>query len=390
VYRSLFFKHLAQTSDFPLALEINKAQGSYIYTSEGKKYLDLISGISVSNVGHSNPYVIKAITEQASKYMHIMVYGETILSPQVTLAKQLSELTNNILDNIYFVNTGSEAIEGAIKIAKKFTNRPNIIAFKNAYHGSSNGALSLMGNKDFSRPYRPLMPGVFHYTFNNEEVFKNINNKVAAVIIEPIQGEAGAIPAEKAFLQKLREVCSTNNTLLIFDEIQSGIGRTGKFFAYQHYDIVPDILCLAKALGGGLPLGAFLSSKKIMSVIKNNPILGHITTFGGHPVSCSASIAAIKFIIENELIIKATEKEQLFRKYLKHNKIISITGKGLLLAVNLPNPQDVQDVISHCINNGVLTDWFLFNDSALRIAPPLTINDEEIKFACQTILYALN
>jgi len=388
--RQLFLEKLAQTSTAPLLLEIEKAEGIYLYDSSGKSYMDLISGIAVSNVGHRHPKVVEAIKTQVDKYMHLMVYGEYIQQPQVKLAALLAEILPQALGCTYFVNSGSEAIEGAMKLAKRYTGRTEIISFKNAYHGSTQGALSIMGDEYFKNAYRPLLPDIRILEFNNETTLHEISEKTACVVVETIQGEAGVrIPAEN-FLKKLREKCNITGTLLILDEIQCGFGRTGKMFAFEHYNIVPDILCLAKAMGGGMPIGAFIASKEIMSVLKENPALGHITTFGGHPVSCAASYAAIKVIIEENLTEQIPAKENLFKELLKHPLIKEIRGKGLFLAIQLETPELMQKVINECIKNGLLLDWFLFCGNAIRIAPPLTITAEEIEKACSIIIKSLN
>jgi acetylornithine/succinyldiaminopimelate/putrescine aminotransferase len=384
--RQLFLNHIAQTSETPLALEIEKAEGVYLFDTSGKKYIDLISGISVSNVGHSHPKVIAAIKEQLDKYMHVMVYGEYVQSPQVQLAKALADNLPSNLSSVYFVNSGSEAIEGAMKLGKRFTRRTEIISFKNAYHGSTQGSLSIMGNEEFKNAFRPLLPDTKQIEFNNFSHLKEITLRTACVIVETIQGEAGAIVPEKDFLKKLRERCNEVGALLVADEIQTGFGRTGKLFAFEHYNFIPDILCIAKGMGGGMPIGAFISSKKIMNSLTNNPILGHITTFGGHPVSCAASLATMKILLEEKLIGEVEKKEQLFRKLLVHQKIKSIKGKGLLLAVEFDSYEQNKSIIDKCIEKGVITDWFLFNSHSMRIAPPLTISEEEIIKACKIIM----
>ncbi len=387
--RRLFLEYLAQTSPFPLQIEIEKAQGCILYGAEGKEYIDLISGISVSNVGHCHPKVVKAVQDQAAKYMHLMVYGEIIQGPQVKLAEKISALLPPSLNNIYFVNSGSEAIEGALKLSKRYTRRSEIISFNNAYHGSTTGALSIIGSEKYKNAFRPLTPMTTSIRFNNTDDFKYITNKTAAVFIEPIQGEAGIILPEKNYLKKLREKCTETGTLLVFDEVQSGFGRTGKMFAFEHYDVVPDILICAKGMGGGMPIGAFISSKEIMSTLMESPILGHITTFGGHPVSCAASLACIEVIEEERLLKDISDKEALFRKLLVHPKIKSIRGKGLFLAVEFAS-RDINFAVNHqCLENGVFVDWFLFNDKSLRIAPPLTITAAEIEAACEKILMAI-
>lgn len=387
--RQLFLSHVAQTSETPLALEIEKAEGIYLYDVSGKKYMDLISGIAVSNVGHRHPRVIQAIKEQLDKYMHLMVYGEYIQSPQVQLAKRLAELLPEKLDTVYFVNSGSEAIEGAMKLAKRATGRTEIISFKNAYHGSTQGSLSIMGNEEFKNAFRPLLPDTKQLDYNDNEQLQEITEKTACVVVETVQGEAGAVLPQNDFLKKLRARCNATGTLLVADEIQCGFGRTGKLFAFEHYDFVPDILCVAKGMGGGMPIGAFIASKKIMHALTNNPMLGHITTFGGHPVSCAAALATINVIVEEKLAEQVEEKEALFRKLLTHPKIKSIHGKGLLLALAFESYEQNKSIIDKCIEKGVITDWFLFNAHSMRIAPPLTITKEEIQMASEVILNAL-
>jgi len=388
--KSDFIKYLAQTSPEPLLLEINKAKGIYLYGKNGKKYIDLISGISVSSIGHSNAKVVKAVKNQASNYMHIMVYGEYVQSPQVNLAKTIAQVTNNIFNSVYFVNSGSEAVEGAIKLAKRYTGRTQIIACNNAYHGSTNGAMGLINNKEYTQKYEPLLQNVKFIEFNKISDIKIITNKTAAVIIEPVQGEAGYIPANVDFLKKLRKKCSDTNTLLIFDEVQTAMGRTGNLFAYQTYNVIPDVLLLAKAFGGGMPLGAFAADKKIMSCLSTEPILGHITTFGGHPVSCATALEAIQ-IINNKALLKGVgKKEALFRKLLQHKNIKEVRGRGLMLAVQLDSFKTVKKVIAYCLSKGLICDWFLFCSSALRIAPPLIITKPEIIKSCKIIIEALN
>lgn len=388
--RQLFLSHVAQTSDTPLALEIEKAEGIYLYDTTGKKYMDLISGISVSNTGHRHPQVVNAIKKQVDNYLHLMVYGEYIQSPQVKLAEMLASLLPDTLNNIYFVNSGSEAVEGGLKLAKRYTGRKKIVAFHNAYHGSTHGSLSIMGNNDFKHAFKPLLEGISHIHFNKIEDLSIIDTDTACVIIEPVQGEAGIMPADKEYLKALRKKCNETGTLLIFDEIQTGIGRTGTMFAFEGYAVVPDILLLAKGLGGGMPLGAFISSKEIMQSLTHNPILGHISTFGGHPVCCAAALANLQVVIEENLVSQVERKSSLFVKLLQQNKSIqSIRKSGLMIALQMDNYEQVKRVIDMCIDNGVILDWFLFNDSSIRIAPPLTIKEEEIKAACNIILKAL-
>ena len=387
--RQLFLNHIAQTSETPLALEIEKAEGVYLFDTSGKRYLDLISGISVSNVGHCHPKVVSAIKDQVDKYMHTMVYGEYIQSPQVKLAKHLADNLPANLSSVYFVNSGSEAIEGAMKLAKRFTGRTEIISFKNGYHGSTQGSLSIMGNEEFKNAFRPLLPDTKQIEFNSTIDFSQITERTACVVVETIQGEAGAIVPTNDFLKKLSAHCKSIGALLIADEIQCGFGRTGKLFAFEHYGFVPDVICLAKGMGGGMPIGAFISSKEIMNCLTNNPILGHITTFGGHPVCCASADATLSVLLEEKLIDGVEAKEQLFRALLKHPKIKSINGKGLLLSLEFESYEENKSIIDKCIEKGVITDWFLFNSHSMRIAPPLTITEEEIKFACKVIIESL-
>ena len=387
--RQLFLQHVAQTSDFPLMLEIERAEGVYLYDNTGKKYIDLIAGISVSNLGHRHPSVIKAIKDQLDQYTHLMVYGEFIQSPQVQLAKALSDTLPDLLSSCYFVNSGSEAVEGAVKLAKRYTGKAEIISCKNAYHGSTHGSLSLSGNEKFKQAYRPLLPGIRHIQFGNTEDISFITNQTAAVIIEVVQGEAGVRIANHSYWKHLREKCNETGTLLIFDEIQTGYGRTGKFWAFQHYNIVPDILVCAKGMGGGMPLGAFISTNSIMEVLKNDPVLGHISTFGGHPVSAVASLATLRAILDNQLINQVKEKADIFIKRLKHPLIKEVRSKGLLMAVEFESFNVLKKVIDEAIKTGVITDWFLFCDNSMRIAPPLTISQAEIEEACELILKAI-
>lgn len=389
--RQLFLTNLAQTSDSPLAIEITKAKGIYLYDVSGKKYMDLISGISVSNTGHRHPAIVKAIKKQADLYLHLMVYGEYIQSPQVKLAAALAGLLPEKLNNCYFVNSGSEAVEGALKLAKRYTGRKKIVAFKNAYHGSTHGALSVMGNESYQVPFGPLLPDVQHINFNSIVDLEAITSETACVIAEPVQGEAGIIPATQEFLSTLRKRCNDTGTLLVFDEIQTGLGRTGFMFAFEKYRVIPDILLLAKGLGGGMPIGAFISSREIMTTLTVNPVLGHITTFGGHPVSCAAALANIE-VLKNEKLIESVEaKSELFLELLsKSPSIKQIRASGLMIALQLDNFAHVKKVIDICIEQGVIIDWFLFNDSSIRIAPPLTISTKQISTACKVILKALH
>lgn len=388
--RQLFLNHIAQTSSSPIMLEIDRAEGVYMISRDGKKYIDLISGISVSNLGHSHPAVVQAIQDQVAKHMHLMVYGEYIQSPQVKYASLLTQQLPNTLDNVYFVNSGSEAIEGALKLAKRYTGRSEVVAFKNAYHGSTHGALSVMGNEEFKNSFRPLVPGVRFLEFNNLIDIEKITESTACVLIEPIQGEGGIILPIKGYLQKLRQKCDDVGALLIFDEIQTGFGRTGSLFAFQYFDVVPDVFTIAKAMGGGLPIGAFVSSQEIMSVFKSNPTLGHITTFGGHPVSCAAALASLSTLLDEKIIESIPEKEKLLRALLIHDKIKEIRGIGLFFAVDLGDSELVQRLIQKLLKGGIVVDWFLFDSKSIRIAPPLIISKEQINTACNKIIKALD
>lgn len=388
--RQLFLRHLAQTSDAPLMLEVESAEGVYIQDISGKKYIDLISGIGVSNVGHRHPMVVKAIKDQVDKHLHTMVYGEFVQSPQVFLAQALSDSLSDNLDSVYFVNSGSEAVEGALKLAKRFTGRSELISFKNAYHGSSHGALSATGDEGFKKNFRPLLPDIRHLEFNSELKLEHITEKTAGVIVEVVQGEAGVLTGTMDFLQALRKRCTETGTQLIIDEIQTGFGRTGKFWAHEHFNIVPDILLSAKGMGGGMPIGCFISSQEKMSVFTENPVLGHITTFGGHPVSCAASLATLNTIIEEDLLKDVEAKGKLFEALLIHSKIRETRRIGLMMAIEFESYNELKPIIDRAIDNGVITDWFLFNDRSMRIAPPLTISKAEIEDACQKILAAID
>ena len=387
--RQLFLANNAQTTNFPLLLEFERAEGVYMYNSEGKVYIDLISGIGVSNLGHSNPKVIEAIKQQVDKYMHLMVYGEYVQTPQVKFAEKLISVFPKNLQSVYFTNSGTEAVEGALKLAKRFTGRQQIIACHNSYHGSTHGALSVMGNEEYKQAYRPLLPGVNFIRFNNADDLSQITEETACVIIETVQGEAGIRVPDVAYMQALRAKCTETGTLLILDEIQAAFGRTGKLFGFEHFGIVPDILLLAKALGGGMPVGAFVASHNIMSALKENPILGHITTFGGHPVCCAAGLAALEVLLDEKLCEQVAEKEALIRSLLVHPSIKQIRGKGLMLAAELESFDLNKKIIDRCIENGVIVDWFLHCSNAMRIAPPLIITHDEIRKACTVILEAV-
>src|SRR5450432_4806118 len=384
--RALFLQHIAQTSEAPLALEITSAEGCYLYDGGGKKYLDLIGGISVCNIGHRHPAIVKAIKEQADKYLHVLVYGEFIQSPQVQYAKLLANNLPASLNCVYFTNSGTEATEGAMKLAKRVTGRTEIIAFKHSYHGSTQGALSVMGDEYWRNAFRPLLPGISHLRYNNLSDLDQITRKTACVIAETVQAENGVIKPSKGWMQALRKKCNETGALLILDEIQVGFGRTGTCWGFEQYGVVPDIILLGKALGGGLPLGAFISSKSLMDSFTIHPALGHITTFGGHPLSCAAGLAAMKVLSKENLIASVAEKEKLFQKLLVHPSIKSVRTAGLLIAVGFENFETSKQVIDACIQDGLLTDWFLFASHCLRIAPPLTITFGEIEEICHVIL----
>jgi len=384
--RELFLRHVAQTSPAPLGLEIVKASGSTLRDAAGKKYLDLIAGISVCNVGHRHPKVVKAIKKQLNNYMHLLVYGEMIETPQVQYAKWLTDHLPASLNSVYFTNSGAEATEGAMKLAKRVTNRTQIIAFNKSYHGSTQGALSIMGDEYWRNAFRPLLPDVLHLEYDSFESLQEINTQTACVIAETIQAERGVVAPTAEWMAALQQKCKETGTLLVLDEIQTGFGRTGTLWGFEQFNIVPDIVLMGKALGGGMPLGAFAADRTIMQAFTENPVLGHITTFGGHPVSCAAGLTAFRFIKENNLASAAKEKEALMRKLLPG---VTLHGKGLLLALELGDFDRVQKVIHHCLENGVITDWFLFNDHCIRIAPPLVISDEEIQLACDVLRRAM-
>ncbi len=386
--RSSFFCHLAQTSPAPLALEIERAEGCWLYGPNGERWLDLIAGIGPSVLGHRHPKVQNAVQQQLESYWHTLVFGEFVLSPQVRLAQLLAENLPG-LDSVYFTNSGTEATEGAMKLAKRASGRPHFVACRYSYHGSTQGAASLMWPKDFTEAFQPLLPGIRHIGFNEESDLGVIDEQTAAVIVETVQGEAGLIPPDPAWLLALRRRCDKLGALLILDEVQAGMGRTGHLFAFEKYGIVPDILLLAKGFGGGMPLGAFVARRELMQLLTHDPVLGHITTFGGHPVCVAAGLATLEILLEGELLAQVPEKEALFKSLLVHPAILELRSAGLWLAVDLGDAAKVQAVIQHCLQHGVITDWFLFNDRSLRIAPPLTISEEEIRFACGVILDAV-
>ncbi len=388
--RQLFLDHLGQTSISPLLLEIERAEGSFLYGREGQDYLDLISGVSVSNTGHRHPAVVAAIKEQADKYLHLMVYGEVVQSPQVAYAARLASLLPPTLQSIFYVNSGSEAIEGAIKLARRYTGRNEIIYFRNAYHGSTTGALSVQGSELYRNAFRPLMPSTTMAEFNSPGAAEMISDSTAAVLVEPVQAEAGVIQPAEGFLESLRKACDSHGALLVFDEVQTGFGRTGSLFSLYRYNVIPDILVLAKALGGGLPLGAFIASQGIMSALSHDPSLGHITTFGGHPLCCAAGLASLEVIIGERLAENAREKERLFREQLALLPVKEVRGEGLLLAVVPHNKKIIPDLVARAPEYGLLLDYFLFCDEAFRIAPPLTISHDEIILACQRLGRLMN
>lgn len=388
--RDMFFKHIALTSPSPLGLEIQRAKGVFLYTPDNRKIIDLVSGVSVSNVGHGNQEIIDAVKEQVERHMHLMVYGEVIQAPQSEHAALLTSLLDSSLNSVYYVNSGSEAIEVAMKLAKRVTGRREMISFYNGYHGSTHGALSMMGSEEYKNSYRPLLPGVSHIRFNSFEDLELITDKCACVLAEPIMAEAGVFAPKDNYLSALRERCNQTGTLLIFDEIQTGFGRIGSMFAHQKYNVIPDIMTLAKALGGGMPLGAVVSSSELMSKFQSNPVLGHITTFGGHPVCCAAALASLKILLKEDWIEKVNEKSAIFARALEgHSLVKEIRAQGLLIAVDLKKERYALEILPLLLEEGVLSDWFLFYGSAFRIAPPLSISKEEIEEALKAILRAL-
>lgn len=384
--RQIFLNHIGQTSPDPLALEIIKASGSKLYDINNKEYIDLIGGISVCNIGHANKKVIEAIKQQAENFMHVMVNGELVLSPQTAYAKALTDNLPSSLNAVFFTASGTEATEGAMKLAKRFTGRTQIAAFKNSYHGSTQGSLSIIGDEYWRNAFRPLLPGISHLDFNSFNALASITSETACVIAETIQAEAGVIVPEKKWMQALRKKCTETGTLLVLDEIQCGFGRNGTLWAFQQFDVVPDILLLGKALGGGMPLGAFIADKKIMDSLTHNPVLGHINTFGGHPVCCAAGLAALQVLLEEKMIEKVFEKENLFLQNLQDaTNIKNIRSHGLMMALEFENFEQNKKVIDGLLKEGVFTDWFLFASECLRIVPPLIISEGEIRQACNAI-----
>ena len=383
ILRKQFLRHVAQTSPAPQLIEVARAEGVFFYTPEGKPYYDLVSGVSVNNVGHGNKAVVEAVQRQVADYMHIMVYGEMIERPQVEFARLLADTLPAPLDTVYFLNSGAEAVEGALKLAKRYTHRTEMISMRRAYHGSTHGAMSMMGapeGEDWKNAFRPLLPDTKAIRFNCGEDLQQITERTACVLCEPVQGEAGVVPPQEGYLQALRKRCDEVGALLIFDEIQMGMGRSGEMFAMQKYGVTPDIVCLAKALGGGMPLGAFVASQEIMSSLTHNPVLGHITTFGGHPVCCAAGLAAMRFLQENRVVEDVERKGAMFESLLDdHPQVKEIRRSGLLLAVELGESEKLYRLMDIFIAEGILSDWFLYCDTAFRISPPLIISDDEIK-----------
>ncbi len=385
-----FYKHQAQTTPHPLAMEVSHAQGSYIYDTAGNKHLDFVAGVSACSLGHSHPRVVKAIKEQLEKYQHVMVYGEYVQAPAVQFSKLLAQHLPDPLETTYLVNSGAEAIDGAMKLARRATGRSEIFYAHKAYHGNTFGALSVMGYEERKEPFGPLVPECYPIQFNCETCLEQINTKTAAVILETIQGGAGFILPEKGYLEKVKQRCQEVGALLILDEIQPGFGRTGKLFGFEHFHVVPDILVLGKGMGGGMPIGAFTASKKLMALLSDKPKLGHITTFGGNPVIAAAALATLQEITETDIIAQTLQKEKLIRHYLQHPLILEIRGKGLMLAAMLATDAMASEVIMRCKDRNLILFWLLFEPCAIRITPPLTISNDEIKEGCDIITDVLN
>ena len=391
ILRKQFLQHVGQTSPEPMLVEVERAEGVFFYTPEGKPYYDLISGVSVSNVGHSNPAVVEAVCRQVRDYMHIMVYGELVETPQVEYARLLAEQLPGEIDSIYFLNSGAEAVEGALKLAKRVTGRPEMISMRNAYHGSTHGAMSMMGGEEHKSAFRPLLPDVRQIRYNNFDDIQLITTRTACLLVEPVQGEAGVIPPAEGYLEALRRRCDEVGAMLIFDEIQTGMGRSGEMFACVKYGVTPDIICLAKALGGGMPLGAFAARREVMQALTHNPVLGHISTFGGHPVCCAAGLAAARYILDNKLVEQVEAKGALYETLLAdHPAVVEIRRSGLLLAVELGSSERMFAMMAMFKEVGILSDWFLYCDTAFRISPPLTITEEEIRDSAALIRQCLD
>ncbi len=394
ILRKQFLAHVAQTSPEPMLVEVERAEGSFFYTPEGKRYYDLVAGVSVSNVGHANPEVVRAVQEQAARYMHVMVYGELVETPQVAYAAKIASLLPAPLESVYFVNSGAEAVEGALKLAKRYTGRTELISMRRAYHGSTHGAMTMMGTpegEEWKAAFRPLLPDVQAIEFNDFAQLGRITRRTACVLVEPVQGEAGVRLPAAGYLEALRRRCDEVGALLVFDEIQTGLGRTGELFAMQKYGVTPDIVCLAKAFGGGMPLGAFISSHAIMDTLQSNPVLGHITTFGGHPVCCAAGLAALNYLLEHDLVRQVEAKGALYEQLLgAHPAVREIRRSGLLLAVELGSSERLFRMMALFKEEGILSDWFLFCDTAFRISPPLTVSEEEVRDSAAIILRCLD
>ncbi len=388
--RQIFLQHIAQTSPAPIGLEMVKASGINIFDVDDKKYIDGISGFSVANIGHSHPKVVEAVQQQAAKYMHLIVYGEFIEQPQVSYAKLLTEHLPSTLNCVYFTNSGAEAVEGAMKLAKRVTNRSKIICFNKSYHGSTQGALSLMGDEYWRNSFRPLLPDIYHFDYGSQQAIDAIDSTTACIILEPVQAEAGVVKPTKEWLQAIREKCNKHCALMIFDEIQTGFGRTGSLWAFEQFNVVPDVLLLGKALGGGMPLGAFIADKKLMDTLTYNPVLGHITTFGGHPVSCAGGKAALEVLLESNWIDEVKSKEKILIELLYHPQIKNVNIVGLWAAIELQDFETTQQVAHQCVSNGLITDWFLFAQNCIRIAPPLCTTEDELKVICDIVLKSLS
>ncbi|GAA5219434.1 aspartate aminotransferase family protein [Membranihabitans marinus] len=389
-FRSLFLKHLAQTSPEPMGLEIVKSKGLYLWDRDHKRYADMISGIGVSSIGHQHPAVVAAVKDQVDQYMHTLVYGEFVLEPQVRYAKKLTDMLHPSLNSIYLVNSGAEATEAGLKLAKRYTGRPKIVSCFESYHGSTTGAMALNSDAYFHRPYRPLMPGVSHIHFNDLADLKIIDEFTAAVVVEPVQAERGLYPPDPGYLEALRRRCSEVGALLIMDEIQTGFGRTGRLFAHQKYDVVPDIMLIAKGMGGGMPIGGMVADKKLMDVFSHDPVLGHITTFGGHPVTCAAALATLNVLLKEDYIDSVQSKEAYIRKVMHHDKIKELRTAGLWAAIELYSEAEMHSVVKKGLERGYIYDWFLFNAQSVRIAPPLNITMEELETACLHLLEILD
>ena len=394
ILRKQFLAHVGQTSPSPMLVEVERAEGSFFYTPEGRRYYDLVAGVSVSNVGHANAAVVRAVQEQAARYMHVMVYGELVEAPQVRYAARIASLLPGGLESVYFVNSGAEAVEGALKLAKRFTGRTELISMRRAYHGSTHGSMSVMGapeGEEWKGAFRPLLPDVQAIDFNDFDQLRLITRRTACVVVEPVQGEAGVRVPQPGYLEALRRRCDEVGALLVFDEIQTGLGRTGELFAMQKYGVVPDIVCLAKAFGGGMPLGAFVARHEIMDTLQSNPVLGHITTFGGHPVCCAAGLAALEYLLEHHVVEQVEAKGALYEELLQgHPAVREIRRSGLLLAVELGSSERLYRIMELFKEAGIMSDWFLFCDTAFRISPPLTISEEEVRDSARIILGCLD